>query len=139
MANINAHLPSAVAVPFHPPTENLQHDNLIKPVIPKTKLVSSYTKLRGDEENSQFSAKARDILQYEAKEDSDEFADQESHSNKKRFQFFLRRGENVAFEADDGNAILGDIEDFKEVVSVIQKHYKVAVSPFPEPTHVYAI
>ncbi len=66
MANINAALPTAIAVPFHPPTEALQHDNLIKPVIPKTEIISSYTKLRDDEDNAQFSTQARHIIQDES-------------------------------------------------------------------------
>ena len=65
MVNINAALPTSIAVPFHPPTEALQHDNLIKPVIPKTEVIASYTKLRDDEDRATFSDQARDIIQDE--------------------------------------------------------------------------
>ena len=139
MANINAHLPPAVAVPFHPPTENLQRDNLIKPVIPKTEIISSYSKMRSDENRTQFSTQAHDIIQDEGKQPTDETGEQEDSAEKKRVNFFLRRGKNVVLESDSGNTQLGALEDFKEVISVIQKRYQNAVIPFPEPSVSLAI
>ena len=139
MANINAHLPPTIAVPFHPPTENLQYDNLIKPVIPKTEIISSYSKMRNEENRTQFSAQARQIIQDEGKQSMDEAGEQSSSSGQKRFQFFSRRGKDVVFESNNGNTQLGVLDDFKEVISVIQERYQNAVSPFPEPSVSLAI
>jgi hypothetical protein len=138
MANINAHLPPAVAAPFHPPTENLQHDNIIKPVIPKTEIISSYTKLRDEENRTQFSAQARDIIQDDEQQTADEAANPESSAEQRRSHFFARRGRFIS-QAKSSKAQLDTIEDFKEVISVIEMRYKNAVSPLPEPTVSYAI
>jgi hypothetical protein len=138
MANINAHLPPVIAAPFHPPTENLQHDNRIKPVIPKTEIISSYTKLKDEENRTQFSAQARDIIQDEEKQTADESAHQESSPEQRRSQFFARRRRFIS-AAKSSDAKLDAVEDFKEVVSVIQMRYQNAVSPLPEPTVSYAI
>ena len=138
MVNLNAHLPPAVAVAFHPPTENLQHDNLIKPVIPKTALISSYTKIRDEENRTQFSEQTRDIIQDESKQSEGEASQQESSLEQKRSQFFARRRGRV-FESESSERHLLRVDDFKQVISVIQTRYKSAVRPLPDPTISYAI
>lgn len=139
MVNINAHLPPAAAAAFHPPTENLQHDNLIKPVIPKTEMITSYTKMREEESRTQFSAQARDIIQDKSEQGEKEDASQQQASlEQKRSQFFARRkGRRLALENSDAH--LAAIKDFKQVISVIQARYKSAVYPYPEPTVSYAV
>ena len=137
MVNINAVLPSAIATPFHPPTENLQHDNLIKPVIPKTDIISSYTKMRKDDHNNPFSDQARTIVQDESGSKEQSASQQQSAPNKRRSLFFAKRGE--LSEADKGSAQLAGIKDFKRVISVIQERYKNAVNPLPDPLVNYAI
>ncbi|WP_028864689.1 hypothetical protein [Psychromonas aquimarina] len=139
MVNINAHLPPAVAAAFHPPTESLQRDNIIKPVIPKTEIISSYTKLREDESRTQFSDQARGILQNEEEQKTDSDEQQESSPQRRRSQFFARRSELSGYEAENGDGQLTGISDFKLVMSVIQARYKDAVSPLPDPTVSYAI
>lgn len=139
MVNINAYLPSAAAVPFHPPTEALQHDNLIKPIIPKTEIVSSYTKMRDDESRTQFSDQARKIIQDESRQSPDESGHQESSAQQRRDQFFARRKNRLASTSDRGDIQLAVIKDFKQVISVIQARYKNAVRPFPEPHINYAV
>ncbi|WP_435236414.1 hypothetical protein ACR30L_02175 [Psychromonas sp. PT13] len=121
MANINAHLPSSIAVAFHPPTENLLHDNLVRPVIPKPEIISSYTKFHEDHEHTQ----------------QDEY--QESSSDKKRSQFFMARKESLTPESDGQDITLEGKKDFKEVISVIQARYNDSVHPFPNPTISFAI
>lgn len=137
MVNINAILPPAIAAPFHPPTENLQRDNLIKPVIPKTDIISSYTKMREDEHNAQFSDQARAIVQDESSSKEQSESQQQSAPDKRRSLFFARRSE--LSQADKGASQLAGIKDFKLVISVIQERYRKAVSPNPEPTVNYAV
>ncbi len=139
MVNINAHLPPAIAVPFHPPTESLQRDNLIKPVIPKTEIISSYTKMRDEESRTQFSDQARGIIQDEGKQSADQPSHQNSSSDQRRSQFFVRRGELFTSDSESGDTQLVAIKDFKLVISVIQARYKNAVSPLPDPKISYAI
>ena len=133
MANINAHLPPVIAAAFHPPTENLQHDNLIKPVIPKTEIISSYTKLRDDQERTQFSNQSRNIIQDESKQATTDEADQQSSSEQRRSFFFARRGSHFVSKSESGEKSLAVINDVKDVLSVIDAHYKYAVNPFPDP------
>jgi len=133
MVNINAHLPPAVAVPFHPPTEGLQRDNLIKPVIPKTEIISSYTKIRDDQSRAQFSDQARTIIQDEGGQSADESGHQEASAQQRRSQFFARRKDLLASALACSDSQLAGIKDFKQVISVIQARYKNAVSPLPEP------
>jgi|GEM_PF-2444049 len=139
MANINARLPSNIAAPFHPPTENLQHDNLIKPIIPKTEVISSYHKLRDEQGRSQFSTQARDIIQNESKPRSDEHSQQESSAQQSRTLFFDRRRKKLAAKAHSAEMPLAAINDFQAVVSVIHARYQKAVSPWPEPSISYEI
>ncbi|MFT6987474.1 MAG: hypothetical protein ACJAT7_003330 [Psychromonas sp.] len=139
MVNINAHLPPAIAVPFHPPTEGLQHDNLIKPIIPKTEIISSYTKIRDDESRTQLSDQARSIIQDQGSQNADESAQQESSAEQRRGQFFARRKELSSSASEQGESQLAAIKDFKQVISVIQARYKNAVSPLPEPLVNYAV
>ena len=139
MVNINAQLPAAIATPFHPPTESLQRDNALKPIIPKTEIISSYTKMRDDEARSQFSTHMRTIIQDDSQQTSEHRSQQEppSSSEQKRARFFARRG--ALSEAKKGAQEIGSIEDFKVVGSVIQARYKSAVSPLPEPNIDYAV
>lgn len=132
MVNINAILPPAIAAPFHPPTENLQRDNLIKPVIPKTDIISSYTKMREDQHNAQYSDQARAIVQDENSAKDQSESQQQSAPEKRRSLFFARRSE--LSDADKGTSQLAGIKDFKRVISVIQERYRKAVSPYLEPT-----
>ena len=139
MVNINTHLPPAAAAAFHPPTENLQHDNLIKPVIPKTEIISSYTKMREEENRTQFSNQAREIIQDEGKQGEEETSQQHSSLKQKRSQFFARRREQGISALENSDVHLAGIEDFKQVISVIQERYKNAVYPLPDPVISYAI
>jgi len=138
MVNINTHLPPAVALPFHTPTEGLQHDNLIKPVIPKTEIIASYTKMRDEQSRAQFSDQARAIIQNEGGKDAEE-SHQESSAEQRRAQFFARRKNVSASAAERGESKLVAIKDFRQVISVIQARYKNAVSPWPEPLINYAV
>lgn len=133
MVNINTHLPTAVTA-FHPPTESLHHDNLLKPVIPKTALISSYAKIRDNENRTQFSEQAHSIIQDESRQDEGENSQQESSLAQRRALFFARRGHGFASESESGVTQAVAIKDFKQVISVIQARYKSAVSPLPEPT-----
>lgn len=130
MVNINTALPAAIAVPFHPPTEALQHDNLIKPVIPKTEVIVSYTKLREDEERTPFSKQARDIIQdeNETKRKTQEQLMQFKATHR-RLNFFAKRAE---IEEENKSKALIIMKDVKLAILVIQEKYKRAVSPIPD-------
>lgn len=133
MANINAHLPPSIAAAFHPPTENLQHENLVRPVIPKPQIISSYTKLHQERESTQLSSQSRNILQEDHKhKNKDEY--QESSSDRKRRRFFMRRKELLTVESKSQDMPLESKMDFKNVISVIQARYNDAVHPFPNPS-----
>ncbi|MCP5079632.1 MAG: hypothetical protein GY951_16460 [Psychromonas sp.] len=137
MVNINAALPTTIAVPFHPPTEALQHDNLIKPVIPKTEVIASYTKLREDEDNPQFSSQARDIIQDENEQRGrSESEQQQSAAEQRRLSFFAKRSE---LDSDIESKALVIVKEFKLAISVIQEKYQRAVSPIPDTSIDYAI
>lgn len=138
MVNINAALPTAIAIPFHPPTEALQHDNLIKPVIPKTEVVASYTKLRDDQDRSEVSSQARTILQdeNEANDDTQEQQQQQSNAEQRRLHFFANR-EEVGGEYEDKALQINN--DFRLALSVIQEKYNNAVTPIPDPTINYML
>ena len=139
MANINARLPSTLAAPFHPPTENLQHDNSIKQIIPKTEVISSYHKIRDQQGRSQFSTQARDLIQNENKPGADGNSQQESSAQQSRTLFFARRRKELAVKANYVEQQPAGVNDFKEVISVIQGRYHKAVSPWPEPSISFAI
>lgn len=131
MANINAHLPAALATPFHPPTENLQHDNTLKQVIPKPEIISSYTKLRDEEDRSQYSTKSHHIIQ--ADDANTESLDHEASAERRRAQFFAHRIKKITgnFEIEDASLLVKG--DFKKIMSVIEVRYKNAVTPLSEP------
>lgn len=133
MANINAALPPAIAVPFHPPTEALQHDNVIKPVIPKTEIIASYSKLREDQERAQISDQARAIIQdeNEANGDNAEQQQQQSNAQQRRLRFFAQRSE---LGGDSETKQLQVVTDYQLALSIIQERYNSAVTPIPEPT-----
>jgi len=137
MVNINAALPTAIAVPFHPPTEALQHDNLIKPVIPKTEVIASYTKLREDEDNPQFSSQARDIIQDESEQGNrGESEQQQSAAERRRSNFFAKRSE---LDSENESKALVIVKDFKLAISVIQEKYNRAVNPMADPIVNYMV
>ena len=138
MVNINTALPTVIATPFHPPTEALQHDNLIKPIIPRTEVITSYTKLREDEHRAQFSDQTRTIIQdeNERSSDSNEQSQQQSKAEQQRLNFFARR---VMLEGDSEVKELVKSNDFKLAISVIQAKYNRAVTPIPEPTIDYQL
>ena len=133
MVNINAALPTTIAVPFHPPTEALQHDNLIKPVIPKTEIIASYSKLRGDEDQAQFSHQTRTIIQdeNEQSEQSAEQQQQQSNAETRRLKLFSKNSDT---ERECEEKALEIIKDFKLALSVIQEKYKLAVTPIADPS-----
>jgi hypothetical protein len=137
MANINAALPTAIAVPFHPATEALQRENLIRPVIPKTEVVASYVKLREGEDNPQFSTQARTFIQDEndqqKKHDSKQ---QQSAAQQRRLNFFANRSK---IEGENESKTLVIIKDVILSISVIQEKYNSSVSPIADPTINYAI
>ena len=133
MANINANLPPSIAVAFHPPTENLQHENLVRPVIPKPEIISSYTKLHEDHESTLLSSQSRNIIQEDDKyKNKDEY--QGSSSEKRRHDFFMARKQSFIAESESQEIPLESKMDFKEVISVIQARYNDAVHPFPNPS-----
>lgn len=137
MANINAALPTAIAVPFHPATEALQRENLIRPVIPKTDVIASYAKLREDEDNPQFSAQAKEFIQDENGQSKNQ--DNEQHqfaAQQRRLSFFAKRSE---LGGENESKALIIMKDFKLSISVIQEKYNRAVSPIADPTIDYAI
>jgi len=138
MVNINAALPTAIAIPFHPPTEALQHENLIKPVIPKTEIIASYTKLRDDQDRAQVSDQARTIIQDENEHngDSTEQQQQQSNAEQRRLIFFANRRE-VGAEYEEKALQISN--DFQLAVSVIQEKYNNAVTPIPDPTINYML
>ncbi|WP_413700243.1 hypothetical protein ACLKMH_23945 [Psychromonas sp. KJ10-10] len=90
MANINAALPTAIAVPFHPATEALQQENLIKPVIPKTEVVASYAKLREGEKNPQYSSQSKTLLQDENEQQSNNTSEHQSRAKQRRLNFLRK-------------------------------------------------
>ena len=138
MANINAHLPASIAAAFHPPTENLLHDNLVRPVIPKPEIISSYTKLHEDHEHAQLSSQSRHIIQEDDKhKHQDDY--QESSSDKRRNQFFIRREKALVSEPEIDAEELGSKQDFERTISVIQARYNDSVHPFPNPTISFSI
>jgi len=131
MANINAALPPIIATPFHPSVEALHHDNLVKPVIPKTEVIASYAKLREDEKGSPFSDQARSIVQDESEERPEtEQQQQKSAAEQRRLTFFSRLPEQ---EENNGSKALEIIKDFKLALAVIEKRYNSSVTPFPDP------
>ena len=132
MANINAQLPPAATIPFHPATESLQRENVNKPIIPKTEVTSAYQKMREDQERNQFSTQSRVVLQDQSKKNTDQSSQQDSSPQHKRSLFFARKG--ALSNADKGNKTLLNIKDFAVVISVIQARYRSAVSPLPDPT-----
>jgi hypothetical protein len=138
MANINAHLPSSIAVAFHPPTENLQHENLVRPVIPKPEIISSYTKLHEDREPTHLSSQSRNIIQEDEKyKNKDEY--QGSSSERRRHDFFMARKGVVSTEKEISNTSSNVKHNVRDVISVIQARYNNAVHPFPDPSVSFAI
>jgi hypothetical protein len=137
MANINAALPTAIAVPFHPATEALHHENLIRPVIPKPEVITPYAKFREGEDNPQFSAQAREFIQDENRhERSQNNEKNQVTAQQRRLSFFAKRRE---LERESESKALIIIKDFKLSVSVIQEKYNNAVNPISDPTIDYAI
>jgi len=132
MANINAHLPAALATPFHPPTENLQHDNALKQVIPKPEIISSYTKLRDEQGHSQYSTDSHHIIQVD--DANTKSFDHEKSAEHRRAQFFAHRIKKITRDAEPEDASLLIKGDFKKIMSVIEVRYKNAVTPIPEPS-----
>ena len=133
MVNLNAALPTTLAVAFHPASEALHHDNLNKPIIPKMEVISPYTALRGDEEREDFSDQTRHILQDENQQnnDADEQAQQQSTAEQQRLRFFAKR--SLTEEINETKELVV-VMDFKLVLSVIQARYNNAVTPTPDPT-----
>lgn len=136
MANINAALPTAIAVPFHPATEALQQENLIKPIIPKTEVIASYAKLREGEKNPQYSSQSRALLQDENDQQNDSTNEHQSRAKQRRLNFFAKRSDN---KEEYESKTLEVMTDFKLSITVIQEKYNRAVTPIADPTIDYAI
>lgn len=136
MVNINTALPTAIATPFQPPTEALHHDNLIKPVIPKTEVIASYTKLREDEKNPRFSSQLREIIQDENEGADNAETEQQSTAEQRRLNFFAKRSKTVS---ENESKALVIVKDFKLAILIIQDKYKRAVNPIPDPSIDYAL
>lgn len=136
MVNINAVLPSAIAVPFHPATESLHHDNALRPVIPKTEIISSYAKFREGDEHESSLHDQRDFVQDENNQ-KQQSQDQNRSPEKKRGLFFAKRGKLA--EVIDTPIMPNMIGDFKIVMSAIQLRYKNSVTPFASASVQHAI
>jgi len=138
MVNINTALPASIATPFHPPTEALHHDNLIKPVIPQTEIITSYAKMREDEERERFSEQSRHIIQDESESltDAGEQTQQQTTAKQRRLQFFSKRHQE---ESNNESKALEVDNDFKLAFSVIEDKYMRSVTPIPEPTVDYLL
>ncbi len=133
MANINAYLPSAIAIPFHPATEAMQHDNVMRPIIPKTQLISAYTKLRDEQESAHSTPSKQTIVQLEeAKKEDKQLSFEQIKAEKRRVLFFSRRERLTEFDKGDKN--LDKKYDFKRVRTVILACYHNAVNPYSEAT-----
>lgn len=132
MVNINTALPTVIAPAFHPPTEALHHDNLIKPIIPKTEVIASYAQIREDQEQETFSNQPRSIVQDENGQNSEsaEQDQQQSKAEQQRLHFFAKRA-----LVEEGNEVKELVikKDFKLTISVIQQRYNSAVTPIPDP------
>ncbi|WP_354624611.1 hypothetical protein [Psychromonas sp. MME2] len=137
MANINAQLPQAATISFHPATESLQRENLTRPIIPKTEVTSAYQKMRDEQErNNQFSTQSRTLFQDQKNQNTQHSSQQESSQQNtslqhKRALFFARKG--VLCQSEKGDVSAYEIKDFTAVISVIQARYRCAVNPLPEP------
>ena len=128
----NIALPTTIAAPFHPPTEGLQHDNIIKPVIPKTKAVSPYKKSDKEEEKRA----PHNRVYNNPDEECNSQQDQQSSAKQRRVHFFARRREN---NQRKGNHAIAEMTDFQSVIAAIQHKYNRAVTPIPEPSLTLAI
>lgn len=137
MANINAILPSAIATPFHPPTEALHHDNLIKPIIPKSEVIIPYSKFREDQDEEQFSRQSRSVIQIDNNEQQEQYQEAKSSVLNRRVNFFGRRSELSQHEIEEKK--LEAVTDLKKSKLVIEARYHDAVNPFPEPSINYTI
>jgi len=137
MANINAHLPPSIAVAFHPPTENLQRENLIKPIIPKPEVISSYAKLQKEHQSTRFSSLPHHISQENSQHQEKE--NYQSALDKKRHRFFMARKELLTVASDIDEISSESKMDLKKVISVIQARYNDAVHPFLDPKLNYTV
>jgi hypothetical protein len=136
MANINAALPTAIAAPFHPATEALQQENLIRPVIPKTEVIGSYAKFREGQDNPQYSSHASTLIQDENKSQNNNNGEHQSRARQRRLNFFAKRNEQ---KEEYESKTLEIMSDFKLSISVIQEKYNRAVTPIADPSIDYAI
>ena len=132
MVNINAALPSTLAVAFTPATEALHHDNINKAIIPKTEAIAQYTQLREDEGREGFSEQTRHLLQDENQQNNSE-NEQQQHSSteQQRLLFFAKR--SLTEEVNEAKELVV-VKDFKLTLAVIQERYNNAVTPTPNPT-----
>lgn len=130
MVNINTALPTTIATPFHPPTEALHHDNMIQPIIPKTEIIASYTRLRKEEKQAQLTDQSRTIVQ-DQEQEGNATAQQQSMAEQRRLNFYATRANT---EGDNESQELLIIKDAKLTISVIQARYNRAVTPIAEPT-----
>jgi len=131
VVNINTSLPSALAAPFNPGVESLQRDNALRPTIPKTEAISSYSKFTENKEQHNLLRDQHIIVQEENNKKQQE-GNKNHSTEKKRRIFYAKRGELA--EVVETPKIPSVIEDFKIVIAAIQMRYKNCVTPFPSPS-----
>lgn len=144
MVNINVQLPPAIAAAFHPPTEGLQSDNLLKPEIPKTELITPYPKERDDPTRKRYTKDEREIFQDENYQANKNNLEEKKEHNKdssnaqKRFRFFAQKKLFKKGTITDEIQIISPF-DFKIALTVIERKYQNAVRPYPAPKVLVAI
>lgn len=136
MVNINATLPTAIAAPFHPAAESLHQDNALRPIIPKSEMISSYAKFKEHDEHSKNDRQTRDFIQ-DKNNQQHQKNKQRQNPEKKRNLFFAKRSELA--EAIDVAIIENIIDDFSVVMLSIQMRYKKSVTPFAVASIEHAI
>ncbi len=139
MANINIPLPPAATAIFHPPTESLQQDNIIKPSIPQTNLIESSYHTQKDQSNGKYSSQKETIYQNEGSNE-EEKDDTETIENKllslssKRNFFFLTRNILDGAFIEEEKTLELDL-----IAKVIRLKYLRTVTPFIKPALHYFI
>ena len=137
MVNVNVQLPPIIAAPFPQASESLHRENLLQTAIPKTEKSHAYAKMREHQERENVAHQSSEIIQ---KEPSQKQSKQSSSRfNRRREHFFAKKLKLSPQELEQVNVQPNFVVDFKEVISVIQKKYIDAVSPFPEPSVTYNI
>lgn len=137
MVNVNVQLPPIIAAPFPQASESLHRENLLQPAIPKTEKSQAYAKMREHQERESAAHQSSQIIQQE--ESNKQSEGQSSGFQQRREHFFATKLKLSSQELEQLNIESKEINDYKEVISVIQKKYLNAVSPLPDPTVDYNI